>query len=90
MRLMVSLTWWTKWLGVCRYRDMSRPLELSKFWLVSKEFSPTIFLLVELLWFDTMGESSSEEGNLLLFLSDLPRSLGSDFNGKSCCLRNAQ
>ena len=34
---------------------MMRPLGVAKFWIVSKEYSPTIFLLVELLWFDTQG-----------------------------------
>ena len=55
LRLVVSISWWTQWLGVCRYRDMTRPLGIHPFWITSKEFSPTVFLLVELLWFDTQG-----------------------------------
>ena len=55
LRLVVSISWWTQWLGVCRYRDMTRPLGISAFWITSKEYSPTIFMLVELLWFDTKG-----------------------------------
>ncbi|CAG5079380.1 Oidioi.mRNA.OKI2018_I69.PAR.g9240.t1.cds [Oikopleura dioica] len=53
LRLVVSISWWTQWLGICRYRDMTRPLHISAFWLTSKEYSPTVFMLVELLWFDT-------------------------------------
>ncbi|CAG5110333.1 Oidioi.mRNA.OKI2018_I69.chr2.g4745.t1.cds [Oikopleura dioica] len=53
LRLMVSLSWWTRWIGFLRYRDMSRSLDIHPFWLWSKEYTPTLFLLVELLWFDT-------------------------------------
>ncbi|CAG5110334.1 Oidioi.mRNA.OKI2018_I69.chr2.g4746.t1.cds [Oikopleura dioica] len=53
LRLLVSLTWWTRWIGFLRYRDMARSLDIHPFWLWSKEYTPTLFLLVELLWFDT-------------------------------------
>ncbi|CBY11902.1 unnamed protein product [Oikopleura dioica] len=53
LRLFIALTWWTQWFGVSRYRDMSRAHDLSKFVLFNKEFAPPLFLLVELLWFDT-------------------------------------
>jgi len=53
LRLFIAITWWTQWLGFSRYKDMSRPQDLPRFIIVSKEFAPSIFLLVELLWFDT-------------------------------------
>ena len=55
LRIFIAITWWTQWLGFSRYRDMSRPQDLPRFIIVSKEFAPSIFLLVELLWFDTTG-----------------------------------
>jgi hypothetical protein len=55
LRLFIAITWWTQWLGFSRYKDMSRPQDLPRFIIVSKEFAPSIFLLVELLWFDTTG-----------------------------------
>ena len=57
MRLFVALTWWTQWFGLgYRYRDMSRPFPIPRWVLFNKEFAPILFMLVELLWFDTMGK----------------------------------
>ncbi|CAG5102291.1 Oidioi.mRNA.OKI2018_I69.chr1.g232.t1.cds [Oikopleura dioica] len=54
LRLFICISWWTQWLGICRYRDMARAAELSRALLFTKEFSPPLFLLVEILWFDSM------------------------------------
>ncbi|CAG5077797.1 Oidioi.mRNA.OKI2018_I69.PAR.g8814.t1.cds [Oikopleura dioica] len=53
LRLILSLTMWTKWFGTSRVRDISRRMDASRFILFNKEFAPSLFLLVELLWFDT-------------------------------------
>ena len=57
LRLFICISWWTQWLGICRYRDMARAAELSRALLFTKEFSPPLFLLVEILWFDSMCKS---------------------------------
>lgn len=54
LRLFICISWWTQWLGITRYRDMARAAELSRGLLFTKEFSPPLFLLVEILWFDSM------------------------------------
>jgi len=53
LRIFIAITWWTQWFGFSRYKFMSRAQDLPQFITVSKEFAPSIFLLVELLWFDT-------------------------------------
>jgi hypothetical protein len=55
LRLFIAIMWWTQWFGVSRYKDMSRAQELPRFIIACKEFAPALFLLVELLWFDTTG-----------------------------------
>ncbi|CAG5078792.1 Oidioi.mRNA.OKI2018_I69.PAR.g9089.t1.cds [Oikopleura dioica] len=55
MDLLVGIFWWTKCFGAgLRYRDMPRPLPiLNPIVIFNKEFAPILFMLVELLWFDT-------------------------------------
>jgi len=58
-RLFMAITWWTKWFGLCRYRDMMKPIDLSRTILFQSEFCPMLFLLTEMLWFDTKFDLQS-------------------------------
>ncbi|CBY16175.1 unnamed protein product [Oikopleura dioica] len=58
-RLYMAITWWTKWFGLCRYRDMMKPIDLSRTILFQSEFCPVLFLLTEMLWFDTKFDLQS-------------------------------
>lgn len=52
-QLFVTLHWWTKWFGPCRYKDMVKPFDRSRAILLQEEFTPLLFFLTEMLWFDT-------------------------------------
>jgi len=58
-RLFMALTWWTNWFGSCRYRDMMRPIDIPRSILLQAEFCPMLFLLTEMLWFDTQFDLQS-------------------------------
>ncbi|CAG5080685.1 Oidioi.mRNA.OKI2018_I69.PAR.g9683.t1.cds [Oikopleura dioica] len=54
LSLFIAITNGTKWLGFFPYRDMSRRWpDMTTIMMIAKEFVPLIFLLVEILWFDT-------------------------------------
>ena len=71
-RLFMALTWWTKWFGTCRYRDMMKGIDLPRSILLQAEFCPMLFLLTEMLWFDTQCKRRYLLTSFLhLFLVDL-------------------
>jgi len=53
LRILLGVAWWTGWLGTSRYKDMRKGLPSSRSVLLQQEFSPIIFLLIEILWFDS-------------------------------------
>ncbi|CBY09538.1 unnamed protein product [Oikopleura dioica] len=53
LRLVLGLAWWTKWFGTSRYKDMRKSSISPRAVLWQQEFLPCIFLIVEILWFDT-------------------------------------
>merc|ERR1712032_563492 len=53
LRILLGVAWWTGWLGTSRYEDMRKGLPSSRSVLLQQEFSPIIFLLIEILWFDS-------------------------------------
>lgn len=52
-RIFMAVTWWTKFFGHSRYRDMMKPNDIPRSVLFQAEFCPMLFLLTEMLWFDT-------------------------------------
>ncbi|CAG5088828.1 Oidioi.mRNA.OKI2018_I69.PAR.g11983.t1.cds [Oikopleura dioica] len=55
LQVFIALSWWTKWFGLgYRYRDIQRGFDIPKWLRFNKEFCPITFILVEVLWFDTM------------------------------------
>jgi len=52
-QIFVTAHWWTKWFGRSRYRDMMKNFDRSRAVLLQEEFCPLLFLLTEMLWFDT-------------------------------------
>jgi len=52
-RFFMSIVWWTQWFGTGRYRDMMKPLDNPRAVLLQSEFCPMLFMLTEMLWFDT-------------------------------------
>jgi len=53
LRLMMGIAWWTGWLWTSRYKDMRKSSPSSRGVLWQTEFLPCVFLLIEILWFDT-------------------------------------
>jgi len=53
LRIVIGLAWWTKWLGTSRYKDMRKATNSPRAVLWQQEFLPCVFLLIEILWFDT-------------------------------------
>ena len=53
---MLGVAWWTKWLGTSRYKDMRKGLPSGRAVLWMQEFLPCVFLLIEILWFDTRSK----------------------------------
>merc|ERR1712032_1605032 len=53
LRIVLGVAWWTGWLGTSRYKDMRKSLPSSRAVLWQQEFLPCVFLLIEILWFDT-------------------------------------
>jgi hypothetical protein len=49
----MAVMWWTNWFGTSRYRDMMKPLDNPRSVLFQSEFCPMLFMLSEMLWFDT-------------------------------------
>lgn len=58
-RMFMAVMHWTKWGGTCRYRDMMKSIDLQRSMLFQSEFCPMIFLLTEMLWFDTIFDLQS-------------------------------
>jgi len=58
-RMFLAVTYWTKFGGYSRYRDMMKPIDLPRSILFQSEFCPMIFLLTEMLWFDTTFDFQS-------------------------------
>jgi hypothetical protein len=67
LRIVLGVAWWTKWLGTSRYKDMRKSLPSGRAVLWQQEFLPCVFLLIEILWFDTrMSCISAYHGTLTL------------------------
>jgi len=58
-RVYMAIMWWTQFFGHNRYRDMMKPNDIPRSALFQAEFCPMLFLLTEMLWFDTPCNSLS-------------------------------
>jgi len=65
-RIVMAITYWTKWFGLCRYRDMMKNVDNPRNILFQSEFCPLLFLLTEMLWFDTSFDVKSCTHSLAL------------------------
>jgi hypothetical protein len=76
LRILLGVAWWTKWLGTSRFKDLRKPSPMSRALLWQQEFLPCVFLLIEILWFDTRMSCISAYHSTVLLLIILVKIVG--------------